>query len=139
MEYCLICTSPYFIFSFQTFFILNLIAKSIDLVLPSPKWILSLLLTNQSQMLSKSLFSSFFFQYLYVDRQGVYHQHKKIFYLTACETSLIYGRRSRGSRIDTCNTPLDINAGWANAFPRLTKNVLFIRSIYQIKTNLLNV
>ena len=59
LECCLICISPYFIFSFLTFFILNLVAKSIDLVLSSPKWILSLLSTNQSQLLSKSLFSCF--------------------------------------------------------------------------------
>ena len=59
LECCLICISPYFTFSFMTFFILNFVPKSIDLVLPLPKWILSLLLTNQSQMLSKSLFSYF--------------------------------------------------------------------------------
>ena len=37
-------------------------------------------------------------------------------------------RKSRGLRIDPCGTPLDTLAGWENGFPRLTKNVLFMRS-----------
>ena len=36
-------------------------------------------------------------------------------------------RKSRGPRIDPCGTPLDTHAGWENAFPKLTKNVLFMR------------
>ena len=57
LECCLICISPYSIFSFLTFFILNLVAKSIDLVLWSVKsfsgkkvWIfyLSVISTNLS-------------------------------------------------------------------------------------------
>ena len=79
LEFCLICISPYFLFSFMTFFILNLVAKIIDLVLPSPKW-MNLLSTNQSQMLSKSLLSCFH-SYLYVDRQGMYYQHKEKDYI----------------------------------------------------------
>ena len=37
-------------------------------------------------------------------------------------------RKSRGPRIDPCGTPSDTLAGWENALPRLTKNVLFMRS-----------
>ena len=36
-------------------------------------------------------------------------------------------RKSRGPRIDPCGTPLDTHAGWENAFPKLTKNVPFMR------------
>ena len=35
-------------------------------------------------------------------------------------------RKSRGSRIDACGTPLDSHAGRENAFSRLTKNVIFL-------------
>ena len=51
---------PYFIFSCLTFFILNLVSKSIDLVLSSSKWMLRLLSTNQLKMFSESSFSFFF-------------------------------------------------------------------------------
>ena len=82
LEYCLIYVSPYFIFSFLTFLILNLVPKSIDLILPSPKWILSSLLTNQSKMLSKFLFSWFSNSLNhYVDRQGMYYQCKEKVYI----------------------------------------------------------
>ena len=40
---------------------------------------------------------------------------------------LIDTRKTRGSKIDPCGTPLDTYAGWENAFPRLTKNVIFMR------------
>ena len=33
----------------------------------------------------------------------------------------------RGSRKNPCGTLQDKNADWENAFPRLTKNVLFMR------------
>ena len=60
LECSLICISSYLIFSFLTFFIFNLVAKSIDLVLSSPpEWILSL----SSQIYSKSLFSFFLFYF----------------------------------------------------------------------------
>ena len=36
-------------------------------------------------------------------------------------------RKSRGPGIDTCGTPLDTQASWENVFPRLTKNVLFMK------------
>ena len=35
-------------------------------------------------------------------------------------------RKSRGSRIDACGTPLNSHAGRENAFSRLTKNVIFL-------------
>ena len=59
LECCLICISPYFILSFLIFLFLNLEAKSIDFVLSSPKWILSLLLANQSHVLEKSTLTCF--------------------------------------------------------------------------------
>ena len=58
-ECCFICIFFYLIFSFGTLFILRLEAKSIDLVLSSPKWMLSLLSTNHSQMFLKYLFQLF--------------------------------------------------------------------------------
>ena len=45
--------------SFLIFLFLNLEAKSIDFVLSSPKWILSLLLANQSHVLEKSTLTGF--------------------------------------------------------------------------------
>ena len=35
-------------------------------------------------------------------------------------------RHNRGWRIGPCGTKLDIHAGWENAFPRLTKYVLYM-------------
>ena len=49
-ECCFICIFLKLIFSFGTFFILRLEAKSIDLVSSSPKLMLSLFYTNHSQM-----------------------------------------------------------------------------------------
>ena len=54
---------------------------------------------------------------------------KKRLYLTACDISLIYMRKTRVPTIDPCGPPLDTHAGWENAFLRLTKNVLFMRSV----------
>ena len=45
--------------SFLMFSYLNIVAKSIDFVLSSPKWILSLLLANQSHVLEKSTLTGF--------------------------------------------------------------------------------
>ena len=36
-------------------------------------------------------------------------------------------RKSRRPRTDPCGPTLDANTGRENAFPKLTKNVLFIR------------
>ena len=58
-ECCCIFISLYFIFSFLALLILRLLAKIIDLVLSSPKYTVNLLSTNQSQAVSKSLFSCF--------------------------------------------------------------------------------
>ena len=58
--FCFIFISLYLIFSLQIFLVLRLLAKRIDLVLSSPKWILNLLSTNQSQIFSKSSLSIFF-------------------------------------------------------------------------------
>ena len=53
-------------------FILNLKAKSIDLVLSLSKCILSLVSTNQSHILQNSSFN-----YLYAGRQLIYHQQRE--------------------------------------------------------------
>ena len=58
-KYCLICMFLWVLFSFGTLFISFLEAKGIDLVLSSPKWILSLLSRNHSQMFIKSPFNCF--------------------------------------------------------------------------------
>ena len=39
-------------------------------------------------------------------------------------------RKSRGPRIGPCGTPLDTHVGWENAFPRLTKIVLFMAAVF---------
>ena len=62
----LICICPYFMLSYFIFFLSCLEAKSIDLVLFSPKYILSLLSTNQSHILQKSSFNlHLILKYLY--------------------------------------------------------------------------
>ena len=58
-EWCFVFTCFYLVFSWQTLFSLCLLAKRINLLLSSLKCILSLLLTNQLQIFSKSLLSSF--------------------------------------------------------------------------------
>ena len=128
-ECCIICISPYFIFSFLSFFILNLVGKSINLVLLLLKWILSLLLTNQSEMLSKSLLSCFSISLisLWWQTRHVSSAYRKRLHLRASDISLIYMRKSREPRIGPCGIPLETHAGWENASPRLTKNVLFMR------------
>ena len=55
--YCLIFISLYWIFKGLAFLILRLLLKRIDLVLSSPKWMLSLLSTNQSHIKLKFLLS----------------------------------------------------------------------------------
>ena len=59
LKSCLICISPYFMWSFLMIFFLNLEAKSIDSVLSSPEWILSILSTKQSHILVISTFNYF--------------------------------------------------------------------------------
>ena len=59
-EYCLILMLPYFISNVAIFFFLFLVEKKIDLDLSSPKWMLSLLSTNQSHILQMFLVCSFF-------------------------------------------------------------------------------
>ena len=56
---CFIFIRLYLIFSWRKFYDLRLLAKIIDLVLPSPKCIHSLLSTNQLQIYSKSLLNCF--------------------------------------------------------------------------------
>ena len=56
-EFCSICIFLYVMFSFGTFLCLLSEAKVTDIVLFSPKWIISLLSTNYSQMSVKSPFT----------------------------------------------------------------------------------
>ena len=78
-ECCFIIMSLYFKFSFLALLILRLLAKRIALVLSSPKCMLNLLLTNQLQTFSESLFSFFHFpRYPYVSTLGMSHGHIKI-------------------------------------------------------------
>ena len=58
--FCFIFISLYIIFSLRIFLGLCLLGKRIYLVLSSPKWILNLLSTDQSQIFSKSSLSIFF-------------------------------------------------------------------------------
>ena len=112
-ECCFICIFLYLIFSFGTLFILRLEAKSIDLVLSSPKWMLSLLSTNHSQMFVKSSFNCFSISITFFPwktRQGS-SAYRNRFYLTACGMSFTYTRNSNGPRMDPCATPHGILEG----------------------------
>ena len=94
--------------------------------LSSPKLILTLLLINQSKMLSNPLFSCFSIWWITLSWPT---RHVSL-YLTGCDISLIYMRKSRGPRIEPCGTSLDTHAGWENAFPKLTKKSF----IYEIRS-----
>ena len=76
-----------------------------DFVLSSPKWILNLFSTNQSQRELK-----FLFKFVYI-----------VF------TSFTYKRKISGPRIDPCGTPQERSPGEESSFSILTKNVLFVR------------
>ena len=67
-EFCLICILLSVMFSFGTFFILHLEAKSIEVILSSPKSMLSLISTKHSQVFVKSLFDL-------CEKQDKSHQH----------------------------------------------------------------
>ena len=56
-EYCLIFNKPYEMFSLPSFLCLLKGAKRIGFALFSPKWILNLFFTSQSQMFAKFLIS----------------------------------------------------------------------------------
>ena len=110
-----ICIFLYLIFSFGTLFILRLEAESIDLVLSSPKWMLSLLFTNHSQMFVKSSFNCFSisitsFPWKTSQESSAY---KNRFEVTACGMSFMYMRNSNGPRMDPCSTPHVILEGSA--------------------------
>ena len=79
LDCSLICISPYFIFSFLTFFYFESSHKKYRLSFVIAKMDTWLIIGKQSQMLLKSLFSCF--SYLYLDRQGMYHQHKEKGYI----------------------------------------------------------
>ena len=58
-ECCLMCIFLSVMFSFGAFFILRVDVKSVNLVVSLPKWILSFLSTNHSQVLVRSPFNFF--------------------------------------------------------------------------------
>ena len=73
---CLIFISLYLISSSSTSFKLRLGLNKIDFDLSSPKCILSLLSTSQSQILRKPLVNCFLFQWhSYAGRAGINHLH----------------------------------------------------------------
>ena len=75
-EYCFILMSLYWMFSGFDLLILCLLPNKIDFVLSSPKWILNLLSTNQSQSILKFLLSDDTISViLYVEILSKCHQH----------------------------------------------------------------
>ena len=105
-EGCFIFICLYLIFSRQAFFDLRLLANRIDLVLSSPKYILSLLSTNKPHIFSKSLLSRFS-----VSSTSLcwYKMHESSAYkstvdLTACGLSFIKIKKKMGHKIDPCGT-----------------------------------
>ena len=77
-EYCFIFMSLHLIFNWRIFFALRLLAKRIDFVLSSPKWILNLLSTNQSQMSLSHWVVSQFARRPYVGIGYMNHLHIKV-------------------------------------------------------------
>ena len=89
-ECCFIFICLYLILNLRTFFDLCLLAKRTDLVLSSPKCILSFLFKSQSHIFSKFLLSCFLISSTWLCR---YKMHESSTYkskvdLTACGISL---------------------------------------------------
>ena len=95
-QYCLILMLPNFIS--------NVPEKRIDLVLSLRKWILSLLPTNQSNMLQKFLVSSLFiwFRFLCWYSKHVSSAYRNRSLSTACG---INSKNNKGPRKDPYETP----------------------------------
>ena len=82
----------------------------IDLVLSSPKWILSLLSTIQSHMFAKSSFNYFSISWIFLlwKTRHVSSTYKNRLHLTALGISLTYIKNNKGPRTDPCGTPHDM-------------------------------
>ena len=126
---CLICISPYFMWCFLIFFFLSLEVKRIDFVLSSPKWILSLLSTNQSHILEKSKFNYFSISLISLRWQTKHESLacRKRWHLTDCDMSFAYIKNESGPKIEPWHTPQDTDAGWANLFSKLIRKDLLER------------
>ena len=114
-ECCFVSMSLNFILSFFIFLILHWLANRIDSVFSSPKWILNLLSTNQSQIFSESLFNAFSISstsLCWKIRNELSAYINKLEF-TASDVSVIEIRNSEGPRIEPCGTPL-ITWQWRN-------------------------
>ena len=121
LEFCLVCISTYFKVSLSIFFLLNLVAKCIDLVVSSSKFILSLLLSNQSHILQKSSFNwlSLCWQTRHISLVWRKRSHS-----TAYDMSLTYIKNNSGPRIEPWGTLRDTDPGWEKLSPKLSRNNL---------------
>ena len=104
--------------------------KSMDFILSSPKWMLSLLSTNQSQGLLNSVlsFSEIVSRSLAWKTRHVSSAYNSISHLIAPCMSLTYKSNNRGPRIGPWETPHSSFLGSEKLFSTLTRNVLLVRS-----------
>ena len=112
------------IFSLPTFLNLRFQPNRMDLVLSSPKWMLSLLSRNHSHRLLKSLFKcvSISVTCLFWKTRQESSAYSNRSDDTACLTSLTYIRKSKWPRIDPWGTPHEIFEMLEYLFSMLTKN-----------------
>ena len=118
--------SLYLIFNWQIFFACRLLAKRTDFVLSSPKWILSLLSTNQSQRFSKSSLSHFSICTMSLCWYKIHElsAYKSRVDGMACGILLTWIRNNRGPKIDSCGTPEEIFPKSESLFSVFTRNNL---------------
>ena len=105
------CISPYLISRLLTLLSLCFVPNSILFVLSSPKWMLSLLSTNQSQIFEKLLFEFllFFFKvFVLISFSRVICRNKS--QLTASFVSLRCSRSNKYLKVDPSATPQSILA-----------------------------
>ena len=95
------------------FFILFLPVKRLHFVLSSPKWILSLLPTNQSHRELKSLFnwSCMTSTFLCEKNRTESSAYSNKSHYMACGISFTYKRKSRGPKMEPWGTPQFISPG----------------------------
>ena len=106
LEYCVILMSLYWMFSCFDFLILCLLPNKIDFVLSSPKWILNLLSTNQSQSILKFLFSADSISVISLcwNIKQVSSAYSNSSQSTAYGISFIYKRKRNGPKMDSGGT-----------------------------------
>ena len=81
-----------------------------DFVLSSPKCTLSLLCTNQSTKVEKSVFRCYSIVFIFLCKtRQVPPRHNKSSLPTTCGMSLEYIKKSSGPKIGPCGTPHVIN------------------------------